>query len=169
MNPNISGTTHALEASYDGGASFQEVSGVDNLSFDTTNEDTNRPFVDGTALTIQTQFSVSMQFRITYLNQVNLDKILGSYMYEAADKLDSLDTATVGAGGAMKLGLARTVQPEAIVRLRPRVAEQADKTLYFVNASIQLAEPDYEDGLIAVSAKITSEEAVLGDVSFTAG
>ena len=166
---NISGTTHALEASYDGGTTWDEVKGVDNLEFDTTDESLNRPFIDGTALDIQTQFKVAMTCRITYLNQENLDKILGAYMYEANEALDSNPDIAVGSTGGLKLGLARTVQPEAHIRLRPRIAAQADKTINYVNATIALGEPNFEDGLIATSARISSEEAVMGALTYSGG
>lgn len=164
---NISGTTHELEASYDGGSSWEVVKGVDNLDFDTTDDSVNRPFIDGTALEVQTQFKVAITCRITYLNQENLDKILGAYMYEANEALDSDPSIKVGATGGLKLGLARTVQPEAHIRLRPKIAAQSDKAINFINATIALGEPNFEDGLIATSARISSEEAVMGELSFS--
>lgn len=166
MSPNISGTTHDLEASFDNGATFQKIDGVDNISFDTTDNTTTREFIDGTALEVQTAFRVAMNARITYLNQVNLDKILGSYMYDASAALDSMPTATLGTAGGLKLGLARTVQPTAIIRLRPKITAQENNTLTFVNATVALGEPDYEDNLLSVSVKISSEEAVIGKLTF---
>lgn len=166
---NISGTTHALEVSYDGGNTFEAVLGTDNLGFDTTDDSLDRPFIDGTALNIQTAYAVSLTGRVTYMDGENQERLFGAYFYDANQALDSNPDIKVGSAGGMKLGLARKVQTSAIVRLRPLIAAQVDQTLNWVDANIKLGEPDFEDGLIATKFTISAKEVVKGDLEFNAG
>lgn len=149
------------------GKNFQQVLGVHGLEFDNDIEEVERKFIDGTSLKISKNFTATIKFTITDIGQTNLNKIVPGHLYASGESVDGVDGVTVGAKGAVQVGVKKSTsaQVPGILKIAPRLASQAGRTRYMLGAESTITDTTLEDGLTEYEISITGR-LVDGDLTF---
>ena len=163
-----SGVIHDLFFGDKTGKNFKQVLGVSDLEFDNDTESVTREFIDGTSLEILKSFKAKITFKITDIGQANLEKIVPGHLYAQGDSIDGVTGVTVGEKGAVQVGIKKSTsqQVPGVLKLVPRIAAQAGRTRYMLNAESTITDTSEEDGLTEYTISVTGR-LVDGDLTFS--
>lgn len=161
------GVIHDLFYGDKAGKNFKQVMGVSDLEFDNDVETVERQFIDGTSLKLTKNFTATIKFKITDIGQENLSKIVPGHLYASGETIDGVTGVTVGDKGAVQVGIKKSSsqQVPGILKLVPRIAAQAGRTRYMLNAESTITDTSEEDGLTEYEISVTGQ-LIDGDLTF---
>jgi hypothetical protein len=164
---DYAGLNHDLYFGDKTGKNFKQVLGVNDLDFDNDKDEVTRDFIDGTNLKLIKSFKSTIKFKVTDIGQDNLKNIVPGYVYDSGETIDGTTGVTVGAKGAVQVGLQKgsSTQVPGIFKLVPKLAAQAGHTLFMLDAMATLSDISQEDGLTEFEISVTGK-LVKGDLTF---
>lgn len=148
------------------GTGFAEVGKCYDLSPSNDNDEVTRNWTDGTSQKWYTNFSHSLDFRVSKTTAANLGVVVPQNVYASGDTIDGMTGVTVGVGGAVQIGEPVEGKTAALGILKLTPLDTTQQPIYMFNASVSITDFTLDDGLGEVTCTATAEKVIKGAVTF---